>query len=67
MEATRSLRGYVLAHAHDPSYKIATAYDIDTVPSVDSGEHLLIAIVDVRLAPTYSDEGLGSACTARTG
>ena len=54
--------------------RLLTAYDIETVASVESGERLLtaidehapdLAIVDVRLPPTYSDEGLRAAVTAR--
>ena len=54
--------------------RLLAAYDIETVASVESGEHLLtaidehtpdLAIVDVRLPPTYSDEGLRAAVAAR--
>jgi DNA-binding NarL/FixJ family response regulator len=54
--------------------RLLAAYDIVTVASVETGEALLtaieehtpdLAIVDVRLPPTYSDEGLRAAVTAR--
>jgi DNA-binding NarL/FixJ family response regulator len=54
--------------------RLLAAYDIETVASVETGEALLtaidehapdLAIVDVRLPPTYSDEGLRAAVAAR--
>ncbi|HJP74264.1 MAG TPA: response regulator transcription factor [Pseudonocardiaceae bacterium] len=54
--------------------RLLAAYDIETAAAVESGEALLaaieehqpdLAIVDVRLPPTYSDEGLRAAVTAR--
>lgn len=54
--------------------RLLAAYDIETVASVESGADLLaaisehapdLAIVDVRLPPTYSDEGLRAAVAAR--
>ena len=55
--------------------RLLAAYDIETVAAVESGDDLLaaidehapdLAIVDVRLPPTYSDEGLRAAVTARS-
>ena len=55
--------------------RLLAAYDIDTVAAVESGDDLLaaidehapdLAIVDVRLPPTYSDEGLRAAVAARS-
>lgn len=54
--------------------RLLAAYDIETVASVESGDDLLaaidehapdLAIVDVRLPPTYTDEGLRAAVAAR--
>jgi DNA-binding NarL/FixJ family response regulator len=56
--------------------RLLAAYDIETVASVESGDDLLaaidehapdLAIVDVRLPPTYTDEGLRAAVSARSG
>jgi DNA-binding NarL/FixJ family response regulator len=55
--------------------RLLAAYDIETVASVESGDDLLaaidehapdLAIVDVRLPPTYTDEGLRAAVSARS-
>jgi DNA-binding NarL/FixJ family response regulator len=55
--------------------RLLAAYDIETVAAVESGDDLLaaidehapdLAIVDVRLPPTYSDEGLRAAVAARS-
>jgi DNA-binding NarL/FixJ family response regulator len=54
--------------------RLLAAYDIDVVAAVESGADLLaalaehepdLAIVDVRLPPTYTDEGLRAAVDAR--
>ena len=54
--------------------RLLAAYDIETVAAVQSGDDLLaaidehapdLAIVDVRLPPTYTDEGLRAAVLAR--
>src|SRR5690349_24565417 len=54
--------------------RLLTAYDFDVVDAVDNGPSLLraltqlrpdVAVVDVRLPPTFTDEGLRAALTAR--
>jgi DNA-binding NarL/FixJ family response regulator len=55
--------------------RLLEAFDFDVVEAVDNGPALLpallrhrpdVAIVDVRLPPTYTDEGLKAALAART-
>ena len=55
--------------------RLLAAYDIETVAAVETGADLLaaigehapdLAIVDVRLPPTYTDEGLRAAVAARS-
>jgi DNA-binding NarL/FixJ family response regulator len=55
--------------------RLLEAFDFDVVEAVDNGPALLpallrhrpdVAIVDVRLPPTYTDEGLKAAIAART-
>ena len=54
--------------------RMLAAHDLAVVAAVDNGEDLLkallddppdVAVVDVRLPPTFSDEGLRAALTAR--
>lgn len=58
----------------DGLVRLLEAYDFDVVAAVDNGTELVeravelrpdIAIVDVRLPPTFSDEGLRAALEAR--
>lgn len=58
----------------DGLVRLLTAYDIDVVESVESGPELLrallerqpdVAVVDVRLPPTFTDDGLRAAVAAR--
>ena len=58
----------------DGLVRLLTAYDMHVVESVDSGPDLLrallrhrpdIAVVDVRLPPSYTDDGLRAAVAAR--
>ncbi|WP_030434739.1 response regulator transcription factor [Actinoplanes subtropicus] len=55
--------------------RLLEAFDFDVVEGVDNGPALLpallrhrpdVAIIDVRLPPTYTDEGLKAAVAART-
>jgi DNA-binding NarL/FixJ family response regulator len=55
--------------------RLLVAFDFDVVDAVDNGPALLpallrhrpdVAIIDVRLPPTYTDEGLKAAIAART-
>jgi len=55
--------------------RLLQAFDFDVVEAIDNGPALLpallrhrpdVAIVDVRLPPTYTDEGLKAAIAART-
>ena len=68
----------VLAEDHallrDGLTRILEAFDFDVVASVDNGPALLpeltkrlpdVAVVDVRLPPTFTDEGLQAAIAAR--
>jgi DNA-binding NarL/FixJ family response regulator len=68
----------VIAEDHallrDGLTRLLTAFDIEVVEAVDNGPALLpaltrhrpdIAIVDVRLPPTFTDEGLKAAIAAR--
>src|SRR5262249_5596560 len=54
--------------------RLLQAHDIDVVAAVGSGEELLtellaqqpdVAVIDVRLPPTFTDEGLRTALEAR--
>jgi DNA-binding NarL/FixJ family response regulator len=58
----------------DGMIRLLTAYDFDVVEAVDNGPSLLraltehrpdVAVVDVRLPPTFTDEGLRAALAAR--
>jgi DNA-binding NarL/FixJ family response regulator len=58
----------------DGLIRLLTAYDMEVVAAVDSGPELLralithrpdVAVVDVRLPPTFTDEGLRAAVAAR--
>ena len=63
-----------LALLRDGMIRLLTAYDFDVVEAVDNGPSLLraltehrpdVAVVDVRLPPTFTDEGLRAALAAR--
>jgi len=63
-----------LALLRDGIVRILTAHDIRVVEAVDNGPSLLkaitehrpdVAVVDVRLPPTFTDEGLRAALAAR--
>lgn len=63
-----------LALLRDGIVRILNAHDIEVVEAVDNGPSLLkaitehrpdIAVVDVRLPPTFTDEGLRAALAAR--
>jgi DNA-binding NarL/FixJ family response regulator len=63
-----------LALLRDGLIRILESYDFDVVDAVDNGPSLLraltthrpdVAIVDVRLPPTFTDEGLKAAIEAR--
>jgi DNA-binding NarL/FixJ family response regulator len=63
-----------LALLRDGLIRILRAFDFDVVAAVDSGPALLpalldhepdVAVVDVRLPPTFTDEGLQAAIAAR--
>jgi DNA-binding NarL/FixJ family response regulator len=64
-----------LALLRDGLTRILEAFDIEVVEAVDNGPDLLpalvkhrpdVAVVDVRLPPTFTDEGLQAAIAART-
>jgi DNA-binding NarL/FixJ family response regulator len=64
-----------LALLRDGMIRLLTAYDFDVVEAVDNGPSLLraltehrpdVAVVDVRLPPTFTDEGLRAALAARS-
>ncbi|MBL7497527.1 response regulator transcription factor [Frankia sp. CNm7] len=64
-----------LALLRDGLIRLLTAYDFEVVEAVDNGPSLLraltshrpdVAVVDVRLPPTFTDEGLVAAIEART-
>jgi DNA-binding NarL/FixJ family response regulator len=64
-----------LALLRDGLIRLLTAYDFEVVEAVDNGPALLraltrlrpdVAVVDVRLPPTFSDEGLLAAIEARS-
>ena len=63
-----------LALLRDGLIRLLTAYDFEVVEAVDNGPSLLraltehrpdVAVVDVRLPPTFTDEGLRAALAAR--
>jgi DNA-binding NarL/FixJ family response regulator len=63
-----------LALLRDGLTRLLTAFDCEVVAAVDNGPALLpallehrpdVAVVDVRLPPTYKDEGLQAAIAAR--
>ncbi len=63
-----------LALLRDGMIRLLQAYDFDVVEAVDNGPSLLraltshqpdVAVVDVRLPPTFTDEGLRAALAAR--
>lgn len=64
-----------LALLRDGLIRLLTAYDFDVVEAVDNAPSLLraltthrpdVAVIDVRLPPTFTDEGLRAAIQART-
>jgi DNA-binding NarL/FixJ family response regulator len=64
-----------LALLRDGLIRILEAFDFEVVEAVDNGPALLpalikhrpdVAVVDVRLPPTFTDEGLQAAISART-
>jgi len=64
-----------LALLRDGLIRLLTAYDFQVVEAVDNGPSLLraltthqpdVAVVDVRLPPTFTDEGLLAAIEARS-
>ncbi len=63
-----------LALLRDGLIRLLNAYDFEVVEAVDNGPSLLpallkhrpdVAVVDVRLPPTFTDEGLQAAIAAR--
>jgi len=63
-----------LALLRDGMIRLLTAYEFEVVEAVDNGPALLraltthrpdVAVVDVRLPPTFTDEGLRAALAAR--
>ncbi|GAA4713143.1 LuxR C-terminal-related transcriptional regulator [Phytohabitans rumicis] len=63
-----------LALLRDGLIRLLTAYEFEVVEAVDNGPSLLpallkhrpdVAVVDVRLPPTFTDEGLQAAIAAR--
>jgi DNA-binding NarL/FixJ family response regulator len=70
----RVVLGEDLALLRDGLIRLLTAHDFDVVEAVDNGPGLLramvthkpdVAVVDVRLPPTFTDEGLRAAIEAR--
>jgi DNA-binding NarL/FixJ family response regulator len=70
----RVVLGEDLTLLRDGLIRLLTAYDMDVVAAVDSGPDLLralvthrpdVAVVDVRLRPDFTDEGLKAAIEAR--
>ncbi|MBY8849279.1 response regulator transcription factor [Saccharothrix longispora] len=70
----RVVLGEDLVLLRDGLIRLLRAYDFDVVEAVDSGPALLdalldhrpdVAVVDVRLPPTFTDEGLRAAIEAR--
>ena len=71
----RVVLGEDLTLLRDGLIRLLRAYDMEVVAAVDSGPELLralihhrpdVAVVDVRLPPTFTDEGLRAAIQART-
>ena len=71
----RVVLGEDLTLLRDGLIRLLTAYGMEVVAAVDDGPALLralvehrpdVAVVDVRLPPTFSDEGLRAATEART-
>ena len=71
----RVVLGEDLTLLRDGLIRLLTAYDMEVVAAVDSGPELLrallthrpdVTVVDVRLPPTFTDEGLRAAIQART-
>ena len=70
----RVVLGEDLTLLKDGLIRLLTAYDMEVVEAVESGPELLealirhrpdVAVVDVRLPPTFTDEGLRAAIEAR--
>ena len=70
----RVVLGEDLTLLRDGLIRLLTAYDMEVVAAADSGPGLLealltqrpdVAVVDVRLPPTFTDEGLRAAIRAR--
>lgn len=70
----RVVIGEDLALLRDGLIRLLTAHDFDVVDAVDNGPSLLhslvthrpdVAVVDIRLPPTFTDEGLRAAISAR--
>ncbi len=70
----RVVLGEDLTLLRDGLIRLLTAYDMEVVAAVDDGPGLLhalitqrpdVAVVDVRLPPTFTDEGLRAAIKAR--
>ena len=70
----RVVLGEDLTLLRDGLTRLLTAYGMEVVAAVDSGPGLLhalvtqrpdVAVVDVRLPPTFTDEGLRAAIQAR--
>ena len=70
----RVVLGEDLTLLRDGLIRLLTAYDMDVVAAVDNGPDLLralvehrpdVAVVDVRLPPSFTDEGLKAAIAAR--
>ncbi|MEU5691617.1 response regulator transcription factor [Actinosynnema sp. NPDC020468] len=70
----RVVLGEDLVLLRDGLIRLLQAYDFEVVEAVDSGPALLkamvdhrpdVAVVDVRLPPTFTDEGLRAAIAAR--
>jgi DNA-binding NarL/FixJ family response regulator len=70
----RVVLGEDLTLLRDGLIRLLTAYDMDVVAAVDNGPELLralvehrpdVAVVDVRLPPSFTDEGLRAAIAAR--
>ena len=70
----RVVLGEDLTLLRDGLIRLLTAYDMDVVAAVDNGPELLtalvthrpdVAVVDVRLPPSFTDEGLKAAIEAR--
>jgi DNA-binding NarL/FixJ family response regulator len=70
----RVVLGEDLTLLRDGLIRLLTAYDMEVVAAADSGPGLLhalvthrpdVAVVDVRLPPTFTDEGLRAAIEAR--